>query len=241
MKLINVIVVGALLLFAAAQAHADDISGGDSRIVIGTQPGGSPSCTSFQATADGTGAISGDCINDGSAPITTLTFAAPVSGVLGGSLTCDSILSNLNWSLSQSTIDNGTVDECTFTAPTEPTNLRQLGEYLATQGGFDAYLYAATHDPGVKFDLFNPLGNDGDCDADDLMFGIPVGCDVTFGTPSSITDPTELFVEDTQFDISPTGVGGLAPFTTPEPGTLAMLLLGLAPLGFLHRRRAAQR
>lgn len=133
MKLINALVVAALVLFTAGLVHADDISGGDSRIVIGTQPGGSPSCSSFQETADPSGIISNgvggpeDCINDGSTPITTLTFAVPASNVLGGALTCSSFLSSdLNWSLSTSLIDNDTVDQCTLTAPTTPTDVQEL-------------------------------------------------------------------------------------------------------------------
>lgn len=244
MKLINALVVAALVLFTAGLVHADDLGGGDSRIVIGTQPGGSPSCTSFQATADPTGVISNgsggpeDCINDTGSPITTLTFAVQASSVLGGALTCSSVLStDLNWSLTTTLIDNGTVDECTLTAPATPTSPAGLAAYLLTPGGAGAYLYAATHDPGAgPFEVFNPLGNDGDCDADDLMFGIPAGCDVTFG--NSGATGTQAFVADATFDISPTGVAGLVAF--PEPSTLVLMLVGLAFLPFIRRRALQQ-
>jgi hypothetical protein len=243
LKLINALVVAALVLFTAGLVHADDISGGDSRIVIGTQPGGSPSCSSFQASADPSGVISNgsggpeDCINDTGSPITTLTFAVQASSVLGGALTCSSVLStNLNWSLSTTLIDNGAVDECTLTAPTTPTTPAELAAYLLTPGGAGAYLYAATNDPGVKFEVFNPLGNDGDCDADDLMFGIPAGCDVTFGNPGATG--TQAFTAGAQFDVSPTGVAGLVAF--PEPSTLVLMLVGLAFLPFVRRRALQQ-
>jgi hypothetical protein len=243
LKLINAFVVAALVLFAAGMAHADDLGGGDSRIVIGTQPGGSPPCSSFQASADSSGVISNglggpeDCENTGpgSATITTLTFAVAASSVEGGALSCSSFLStNLNWGLSTSLIDNGTVDQCTLTAPATPQNGAQLLAYLATPGGAEAYIYAALSD--VPPSLFNPLGNDGDCDADDLMFGIPVGCDVTFGNYGATG--TQVFAADAQFDISPTGVSGLAPL--PEPSTLLLMLLGLASLPLMRRRLVRQ-
>jgi hypothetical protein len=241
LKLMKALLVAALVLFAAGMVRADDLGGGDSRIVIGTQPGGSPSCSSFQESADSSGVISNgsggpeDCINDGSAPITTLTFAVQASSVLGGALTCSSFLStDLNWALSTSLIDDGTVDQCTLTAPATPQNAKQLLAYFATPGGAEAYIYAALSNTPPS--LFNPLANDGDCDPGDMLFGIPVGCDVTFGNPGATG--TQAFVADATFDVSPTGISGLAVF--PEPNTLLLTLVGLAFLPFV-RRRVAQR
>jgi PEP-CTERM motif len=241
LKLVNALVVAALVLFTAGVVHADDL-GGDSRIVIVPgDPPPLPSCGSIQVAADSGGAISADCTVTGSAPATSITFAVPAADTLGG-LSCDSVLSDdLNWAAATSTATIGgvAVDECTFTAPTKPTTLGGLLAYLATPGGSAAYLYAATNDPGAGgFSTFNPLGNDGDCDADDFMFGIPVGCDLGFNTPGVITNPTQLFVPDALADLSTTGTSGLVAF--PEPGTLALMLLGLGSLVFM-RRRAVQR
>jgi hypothetical protein len=82
--------------------------------------------------------------------------------------------------------------------------------------------------------------NDGDCDLDDDLLGIPVGCDVTFSTPQGATTANgQLFTDSAVFGFSPTGPDGVTPF--PEPGTLVLLLMGLVPLAFLRRRAVQQR
>jgi hypothetical protein len=235
LKLINALVVAALVLFTAGVVHADDISGGDSRIVIVPgDPPPDPSCSSFQAMAGSDGTIAADCTVTGET-VTSLTFAVPAADVLGGGLTCDSVLSDdLNWSAASSTGSVGgvTADECTFTAPPEPETTRGLIGYFLTPGGFDAYTYAAFHDRTLFFD---PAADDGRCDDGDFLFGIPVGCDVGLNTPEGASiDNTEAFVAGTLVDLSTTGPAGLVPF--PEPGTLILTLLGLASLPFLRRR-----
>jgi hypothetical protein len=246
LKLINALVVAALVLFAAGLVHADDI-GGDSRIVIGGAGPGSPSCTGFQAAADVDGVLSADCTVAPETLATSVTFAAPASEVLGGALSCTSELTAINWTATTATIDGGTVDTCTFTAPADPHG--ELA-YLATPEGFAALLYADSHDPGPGPSHFDPGFNDGDCDLDDFLVGIPgaglggnpsnEGCDITFSSPAgaSIAN-TQALTSGATYDVSPAGVGGLVPF--PEPGTLALLMLGLVSLPFLRRRAAQQR
>jgi hypothetical protein len=238
LKLMNALLVTALVLFTMGVAHADDFSGGDSRIVIGGGGPGSPSCTGYQELANSDGTLSADCTVDPNTVATSITFAVPSNEVLGGALTCNSVLTSINWTATSSTV--GGVDECTFTAPSDPNG--ELRYLLFNPAGRAAYFYAITHDPGG----FNLDFNDGDCDLDDFLVGIPggneggngsVGCDITFSTIAGATiDNTEALTSDAIYDVSPTGPGGLVPF--PEPGTLALLLIGLAPLGFLRRREA---
>jgi hypothetical protein len=219
--------VAVLVLFAASAVRADDTTGTDSRIVIGTTPPGSPPCTAFQSLADSGGAISTDCTVEGSTD-TSITFYVPTADLLGGSLSCQSDLSTIaGWGATAgSANDAGTpISTCTFTAPTSVT----LGTYWNLLKTGDPYLGSPT-----------TATNDGDCDLDDDVLGVPVGCDITFSTPSGVTptnDPNNLlFVPNSQFGVSFDGT--VSPL--PEPGTLALLLVGLLPLAFL-RRRAVQR
>lgn len=236
MKLINALVVAALVLFAAGVVHADDTSGGDSRIVIGTTPPGSPPCTGFSTTATSGGLFLEAGDNDrctvGGAPSTSITFATPAADVLGGALTCSSTLSTVDgWSAKSATvtIDGESVDECTFTAPTSVT----MATYLALLGTEDPIPFKYVFDPPPT-----PY-NDGDCDLDDLTLGVPVDCDITFDSPKGATiGDTEAFTSDAAVEVSPTGPSGITPF--PEPGSLALLLVGLIPLAFM-RRRALER
>jgi hypothetical protein len=235
LKLINALMVTALVMFTAGVVHADGISGGDSRIIlVPGDPPPDPSCSSFQAAAGADGTIAADCTVTGEIA-TSLTFAVPAADVLGGGLTCDSVLSDhLNWSAASSTGSVGgvSVDECTFTAPPEPDTTRGLVGYFLTRGGADAYIYSALHDDTP---LFNPTADDGRCDDGDFLFGIPVGCDIGLNTPDGASiDNTEAFVAGALVDLSTSGDAGLAPF--PEPGTLILMLLGLASLPFLRRR-----
>lgn len=235
MKLINALVVAALVLFTAGVVHADDISGGDSRIVIVPgDPPPAPGCGGIQAIAGSDGTIAdADCQVTGSA-VTSITFAVPTTEVLGGGLGCSlSVggvpLSLIGWQSASSVISVAGVsaDECTFTAPT-------------TLSPAAWAVVALTGDPiPLQFIGSSKPYNDGDCDLDDFTLGIPVGCDIGISTPSGATiQNTQAFVADATVDLSGSGVAGLVAF--PEPGTLAMMLIGLAPLAFL-RRRAVQR
>jgi len=232
LKLFRVLGVVGLFFFAAGILHADSL--GDSRIVMGggTDPS-DPSCTAFHSSADSTGAIvSGDCTVAAGPAATAVVFATPAADVLGGALTCSSNLTNIGWNpsgapvsglpgwyqASTATIGGVAVDECSFTAPSSVSDTTKY------------YLKHTIHDPYKGY-------NDGDCDLDDFVLGIPAGCDITFSTPSGATGEDgneELFAENAVFDVSGTGTGGLLPF--PEPGTLALTLLGLVTLPFLRRK-----
>lgn len=232
MKLINALVVAALILFAANAVRADDTTDdGDSRVVIATTPPGSPPCTGFQGLTNSNGTISADCTVEGSTS-TTFTFYVPTADLLAApgsatpSLSCQSDLQKIGWTAtSGSTVLGGVpVSTCTYTAPTSISGATYL--YLLLSG--DPYFGPPTKDY-----------SDGDCDLDDDLLGIPAGCDVTFSSPKGAsTSNGEVFAADAYFGFSPTGASGEIPF--PEPGSLALLLVGLLPLAFL-RRRAAQR
>jgi hypothetical protein len=232
LKLINALVVAALVLFTAGVVHADDTTdSGDSRVVISTTPPGSPPCAGFQGTTNSNGTITADCTVEGSTA-TTITFYAPTSDLMPApgsstpSLSCQSQLTDIGWTAvsGTSTLDGQAISTCTFTAPTSISWSTYV--YLALTG--DPYWGPPTIDY-----------SDGDCDLDDDLLGIPAGCDVVFSSPSGASSSNgELFADDAPFGFSPTGPTGEVAF--PEPGSLAMLLVGLLPLAFL-RRRAAQR
>jgi hypothetical protein len=233
LRLIKVLVaVAALAMFSAGVVRADDITGGDSRIVIGTTPPGSPTCTGFQSAANSDGTISADCTVEGSTS-TNITFYVPTADLLPGpgqdtpSLSCQSSLQNIGWAATSGSLDLAgvPVSTCTFTAPTSVSVSTYA--YLLLSG--DPYW-------GLPW----TANNDGDCDLDDDVLGIPVGCDVSFSTPQGAsTDNGELFTDGAVFGFSPTGPGGITPF--PEPTSLALLLVGLVPLAFLRRRAIQQR
>jgi hypothetical protein len=228
LKLIKaLLMVAALILCTVSAVRADDTTGTDSRIVIGTTPPGSPPCTAFQSLADSGGVISADCTVGGSAD-TSITFYVPTADLLGGSLSCQSKLSSIDgWSaVAGSEDDAGTeVSTCTLTAPTS-VSLATYAKLLLTG---DPYLGSPT-----------TAKNDGDCDLDDDVLGVPVGCDITFDTPSGVTptdDPNDLlFVPYSPFGVSFDGT--ISPL--PEPGSLALLLVGLLPLALLRRRATQQ-
>jgi hypothetical protein len=63
----------------------------------------------------------------------------------------------------------------------------------------------------------------------ELIYGVPGGCDIDIDTN---INGTQLFAADAPFT-------GSATYITPEPGTLAMLMLGLLMLPFALRRVVA--
>lgn len=226
MRVNRFLILVAAALLAALSAHADGVDG---HVVTSGGPGGSPSCTSFQSMTAPDGTITpsetlgtGECEVTG-ITATTIAFAI-LNGNSNGGLSESSPLTSIfpttgtwgwlgqfNWTLN---CTNGTtpgaIDKCLLTAPTQPTGeLWTLMEQWMTQAG---------------------IINDGDCDIDDFIFGIPVGCDITFTT--TLAQP---FVGDVKYDASTNG-SPLAPL--PEPGSLSLVLVGLAGLPILRRKFA---
>ncbi|MGA8220864.1 MAG: hypothetical protein WB780_04360, partial [Candidatus Acidiferrales bacterium] len=168
--------------------------------------------------------LSGDChVTTATGPVTTYSFEVADSNTTGGGLTCVSNLVTMDgWSGPSAPIHNvnGT-DTCTFTAPTTVT--------------WETYLnLLLTGDPYLGGPTISTFLNDGDCDLDDFVLGIPVGCDVIFSNPSTAGNPN-LFVADALVGISSDGD---TPPSLPEPGTLGLLLMGMASFPFVRRKFA---
>jgi hypothetical protein len=219
LKLFRVLSVVALLALAVSVARAD--SGGDGQPKLGGSGPGSPNCNAFQASTDASGSINADCTVTGTTA-TTIIFAAPDAGTNGG-LTCSAQqLVAIGWTQNanvQTTINGVVTDECSFTAPTLSTvTLKDIANAALES-------------------ILTPVGNSScQCNWANFIFGIPVGCDITVTTAGDL--PNQLFAPNTQFDVAPT-VGTLIPF--PEPGTLWLVLFGMAGLAYTQRRKLFSR
>lgn len=228
MRLFKFLSLAVVLMFSVSIARAD--SGGDGHPKLGGSGPGSPNCNSFQGTTSGTGTINADCTVTGTTA-TTIVFAVPDAltssnpDTLG--LTCSaSQLTSIGWTQNantQVTINGVLVDECSFTAPTaSQVTLQDVANALI-------------------LDILSPTGNggnngsgfDGDCDWDDFITGIPVGCDITVTTNG---DPAnQLFAGNAAFDVAPS-TSLLVPF--PEPGSLILLVIGLGGVALFQYRRS---
>jgi hypothetical protein len=227
-RVLSLLGVMVLMLFGAGVAQADG-TGGDGAVHMGGGGPGSPTCTQFQGVTGPDGSINGDCTVAPGTIATTIGFAVPDIFSNGG-LSCTSDLTKIGWTASTTTLTiNGVkVDECSFTAPDEISK--------------DARKFALSHDPGSPH---SHRINDGDCDLDDFLLGIPgagvsgngkKGCDITFNTNAN---GTQLFDGNRPFDVAPgNGVGDFKVFVVPEPGSLSFLLMGLTGLPFLRRKAA---
>ena len=230
----------AVLMLASAAVRADGMS--DGRVGVSGGSGASGNCDSFLLTTDGTGAITTttEC-KVISANATSIAIAVPV-GETGSApglqvyspLTTNvtsnapqwaqSWLSQFNWTEScpATPVIAGGVSafECILTAPTMPTDA------LST----------------TILNTLTNLGviNDGDCDNDDFVFFIPIGCDIKFTTgalPGFNGDSGgQLFSPNAQIGSTINGTGNFMPF--PEPGVFSMVMIGLAALPFARRRMA---
>jgi PEP-CTERM motif len=218
LKLIQILTVAAVLAFGVSVAHAD--SGGDGQPKLGGKGPGSPDCGTFQGSADSTGAINADCTVTGTMA-STIIFAAPNAqtsanpNFLGLTCIAPQFLEE-GWTMtnSQVTMNGVLTDECTLTAPTASTVTAQdIANSIKLSGG------ANSDEP--------------DCDWDDFVFGIPVGCDITITTAGD--KPNQLFAPNASFDVSPSQ-GQLVPF--PEPSTLMLLVFGLGGLAIVQRKLA---
>jgi hypothetical protein len=212
-KFVRVLSITALMVFAVNTAQADD-----TRVNMNGGPGGSPTCGSNTASANNAGLLTADCLvqdtaHGGTGTVTTFSFEVADSNTIGGGLTCASNLSlNLGWTLTTQQV--GGIDICTLTAPTTFDKHGPVEEYLDDLG-----------DGHSK-------PNDTDCDPDDFVLGIPVGCDIKI---DSATGGDGLFAPNTPVGFA---AGGNPLPSLPEPGTLALLVVGLTGLPLMRRKFA---
>ncbi|HUO35923.1 MAG TPA: PEP-CTERM sorting domain-containing protein [Candidatus Acidoferrum sp.] len=237
MKLLKIVLVGVLLFWGVGTVKADSTSNetalsnaispyvgsgdnipenGDTLVNVNGRPAGSPSCDPTTATAGSDGSLNYECVNDGTTLITSITFEVLASNTTGGGLTCESELTWIGWTGPTTPSQNATgVDTCTFTAPAQGTFWNELGTALIPLGE----------------------GQANDCDLDDFLLGIPVGCDVSVTTTTMPGQKQSLFVADALVGLAVNG--NQLPVLTPEPGTLGLVLMGLVLVAF--RRRSALR
>jgi hypothetical protein len=221
LKILKLLAVMAMVLLGVSIVRADDtvihVNPDD------TPPGLSP-CGSNLIPTPG-GVINFTCVvtsvaSGGTGPLTVITTEASNAGD-GGALTAVSQLVTVDgWTLTET--DPAGIDTFTLTAPTHVT----LQTYLNL---------LATGDPYFGGPTINTFLNDGDCDLDDFVLGIPVGCVVNLNN----------FLNGVSGETSPyTGSAiGLAgnndPLPAlPEPGTLPLLLIGLTGVPFVRRKFA---
>lgn len=217
MKFVKVLSIAALVVIAGSTVRADD-----TRVNMNGGPGGSPTCGSNLAMVDGLssstpGVLTADCevraVGDmgGQGEVFAFSFEVADSNTIGGGLTCKSQLSaNLGWTLATQTV--GGIDICSLTAPSSVSSTTK--EFLRD-----------LHDPYTGH-------NDHDCDFDDFVLGIPVGCDIKIDNTKGGFSP---FVPGAPVGFASNG----SPLPSlPEPGTFALLLMGLTGLPLLRRKTA---
>jgi hypothetical protein len=218
-KYLRILSVVAVVMFAASIVRADD-----TRVNMNGGPGGSPPCGSNSASADDAGLLTADCLVTGVA-VTTFQFEVLDANTIGGGLTCNSALSNIGWNVTPGAHNPGGTDICTAQAPGTVSPSTYM--YLLTQTHpFDPYLGGPTP---------RTFHNDGDCDLDDFVLGIPVGCDIKIDNTTGGNSP---FVAGSAvgFASNNAPLPGLP--SLPEPGTLGLLLVGLSSLPLLRRKFA---
>jgi hypothetical protein len=240
LRMLKLMSVAAVLILGSSIVRADGLT--DARVGVTGGGGASGNCTSFQLTADGGGNIvpgtNTECKVTG-VNATSITFAVPVGqtgsgpglqvyspllGSLPPSLPSwlQSWVSEFVWTEicpSTPVAAGGTsVFECTLTAPTMPTD------------GFSKLMMADLTSLGIM--------GDGDCDKNDFLFYIPVGCDIKFTTGAIGNLPgdtsSQLLSGGAQLDSNVNGNGNFIPFA--EPSALSLLLVGFAGLPLLRRR-----
>jgi hypothetical protein len=222
LKMLKMLSLVVLALLATSTVRADDTrvnnnGGGDPDI---------PACGSNPISSNSQGVIDFSCLvtsvaSGGTGALTTITDEAPDSAD-GGALTCASQLVTVDGWSETSTVNPGGIDTCTLTAP----------KYVSLQTYWNLLL---TGDPYLGGPTIQYFYNDGDCDLDDFVLGIPVGCTLNIdnfnvaGNPNSGTSP---FAPNTAFGVA----GDNSPLPSlPEPGTLSLLLIGLTGLPFVRR------
>jgi|SRR5580693_4492734 hypothetical protein len=213
LRAFKLIFAAAVLFLASSVVRADGI--GDPRVNMGGGPGGSPTCGSNTGTTGSAGLLSVDCIvvaasEGGTGTVTKFAFEVADINTFSAGITCSS-KNLIGWSFTSVNVSGG-IDTCFATAPT-------------TVSATTLAILKAMHDPFTG-------KNDGDCDADDFVLGIPVGCDIKI---------TSLTGQDLFKVNAPVGFASnndSLPSLLPEPGTVSLLMLGLTGLPFLRRKVA---
>jgi hypothetical protein len=213
-RLLKLLAVGVLVLGTVGLVRADD-----TRVNMNGGPGGSPPCGSNSANADNAGLLNTDCLVT-TAPVTTFSFEVADANTIGGGLTCNSKLTQFDgWTGTLSAHNVGGTDICTVTAPTTVSLLTYMKLLL-------------TGDPYIGGPTIDHFRNDGECDLDDFVLGIPKGCDIKIDNTVGGNSP---FVAGAPVGL---GVNGNSLPNLPEPGTLIMLLAGVSSLPLLRRKAA---
>jgi hypothetical protein len=216
LKALKLLIAVIAVAFAAGIAQADGMA--DPRTNLGTGPGGSPTCGSNLENVSSTGLLAIDCLvvsvsKGGTGTITEFVFGVQDTSTFSAGITCSSVAASgqfplVGWTITSTNVSGG-IDTCLAMAPT-------------TVSANTIAILKAMHDP-------YKATNDGDCDSDDNVLGIQVGCDLKI---SSLTSQ-DLFVPN-----APVGIGadGDKLPSLPEPGTVSLLVLGLTGLPFLRRK-----
>jgi len=233
MRFLKVAVIAMLVVWVSGIAKADSTSdetalssaispylgsgdnvpeGGDSLVNVNGRPPGSPGCGSLLGATGDDGSLDLTCTNNGSGLITSITFEVLNTDTTGNGLTCESELTWIGWTGPTTPSQNANgVDTCTFTAPATGTFWNLLGTALIPLGE----------------------GQANDCDLDDFLLGIPSGCDVEVTTNTQPGQTPSLFVADANVGLGVNGAN--LPVLTPEPATLALLLIGFVAIGLRRR------
>ena len=213
-RLLGMLAVAVLVLGSVGVVRADD-----TRVNMNGGPGGSPACGSNTANADNAGLLSADCLVT-TANVTTFSFEVLDANTIGGGLTCASNLTAVvGWTGTLAAHNIGGIDICTLTAPTSVSLTTYMNLFLLG----DPYLGGPT---------LATFHNDHDCDLDDFVLGIPVGCDIQINNTTGGNSP---FLPGTQVGFA---VNGNSLPNLPEPGTLVLLLAGVSALPFFRRKTA---
>ena len=188
MKLVQVLALSVLVLFAAIRAHADGVSTDDARAIVGS--GGDPDkcgLPDFTINANATKANHGsgfkNCFNDSSEDWIGLTITGTAKA---GPIVCITDIFSL----------------CTSTSVIDPKNPNREFVTITLSGGEIA--------PGEDF--FTNFNDNGDPFKGDP--GTPQGSWIGLLTVTPMTAPV------------------------PEPGTIALFLMGLGGLWFWGKRHA---
>jgi hypothetical protein len=216
-KFVRILSVAAVAVLAASIVRADDTRTNQNG---GGSPG-DPSCGSIIYVVASDGSLTGACnATATTGTIESFTFEVADSNTIGGGLTCASNLTHVGWTETGSFHNPGGIDVCTFTAPTSVSSA--VKDYLQD-----------IHDP------YNPHhANDGDCDLDEFVLGIPINCGIH--TNNLLSDPgISPFKPGAETGLAVQGTNGSFSLPSlPEPSAFSLLLVGLSVIPFARRKFA---